>query len=80
MAIGNNSNTLTLEDVVTYMLSEEMKQKNMEGLNKDALVVRGQLIDREKVKFSGKKSKSRGRSKSHVQSMRTCWKCDKVGH
>jgi hypothetical protein len=52
----------------------------MEGLTKDALVVRGRPIDRDKGKFFGRKSKSKGRSKSLVQSTRRCRKCGKVGH
>jgi hypothetical protein len=47
----------------------------MEGSTKDALVVRGQPIDRDKRKLSGRKSKSKGRYKSLVQlKMRRCWK------
>jgi hypothetical protein len=42
-----------LEYVVSYMLSEEMRWKNMEGLNKDALMVRGRLVNRVKGKLSG---------------------------
>jgi hypothetical protein len=41
MAIGSNSTTLTLEDVVETMLLEEIKQNNMEGLTKYALEVIG---------------------------------------
>jgi hypothetical protein len=41
MAIGSNLTTLMLEDVVASLLSEEMRWKNMEGLTKDALMVRG---------------------------------------
>jgi hypothetical protein len=41
VAIGSNSITLALEDVVAYPLSKEMRRKNMEGLTKYALVVRG---------------------------------------
>jgi hypothetical protein len=41
VAIGSNTTTLKLEDVVASLLSEEMRRKNMEGLTKDALVVRG---------------------------------------
>ena len=41
MAIGSNSTTLVLEDVVTSLLLEEMRRKNMERSTKDALVVRG---------------------------------------
>jgi hypothetical protein len=57
MAIGSNLTTLVLEDVVASLLSEEMRWKNMEGSTKDALMVRGRLVDRDKGKFSGRKSK-----------------------
>jgi hypothetical protein len=79
-AIGSNSTTLVLEDVVASLLSEEMRRNNMEGSTKDALVVRGRPVDRDKGKFSDRKSKSKGRSKSHVQSTRRCWKCSKARH
>jgi hypothetical protein len=46
MAIGSNTTTLALEDVVASLLSEEMRRKNMEGSTKDALVVRGRPIDK----------------------------------
>jgi hypothetical protein len=39
--IGRNSTTLALEDVVTSLLLEEMRRKNMKGLTKDPIVVRG---------------------------------------
>jgi hypothetical protein len=52
----------------------------MEGSTKDALVVRGRPVDRDKGKLSNRNSKSKGRSKSHVQSTRRCWKCGKFGH
>jgi hypothetical protein len=77
MAIRSNTTTLALEYVVASLLLEEMRRKNMEGSTKDALVVRGRLVDKDKDKFSGKKSKSKGRSKSPVQSTRRCWKCGK---
>jgi hypothetical protein len=51
----------------------------MEGSIEDALVVRGRLVERDKGKFFSGKSKSKGRSKSSVQSTRRCWKCGKVG-
>jgi hypothetical protein len=44
----------------------------MEGSTKDELVVRVQPIDIDKGKFSSRNSKSKGRSKSLVQSMRIC--------
>jgi hypothetical protein len=52
----------------------------MEGLTKDALVVRGRPLDRDKDKLSCRNSKSKGRSKSPTQSTRRCRKCGKVGH
>jgi hypothetical protein len=74
MAIRSNTTTLALEDVVASLLSEEMRRKNMEGSNKDDLVVRGRSAERYKGKFFGRKSKSKGKSKSPVQSTRKCWK------
>jgi hypothetical protein len=72
MAIGSNITTLSLEDVVASLLLEEMRRNNMEGSTKYALVVRGRLIDKDKGKFFGRKSKLKGRYKSHVHSMRRC--------
>ena len=72
MVIGSNTTTLVLEYVVSSLLSEEMRRKNMEGSTKDALVVRGQSVERDKGKFSGRKYNSKGRSKSQVQLTRVC--------
>jgi hypothetical protein len=80
VAIGSNINTLALEYVVASLMSEEMRRKNMEASTKDALVVRGRSVDRDKGKFSGRKFKLKGRSKSPVHSTRRCWKCGKIGH
>ena len=40
MAIGSNTNTLSFDDVVSSLLSEEMVWKNMEVQNIDALFAR----------------------------------------
>jgi hypothetical protein len=80
VAIGINSTTLLLEYVVLYILSEEMRRKNMEGSTKDYLMVRGRSVDIVKGKFSSRKSKSKGTYKSLVQKTRSCWKCSKVGN
>jgi hypothetical protein len=69
VAIGSNTTTLALEDVVASMMLEEMRRKNMEGSTKYALVVRGRPIDRDKGRFFGRNFKSKGRSKSSVQLM-----------
>jgi hypothetical protein len=52
----------------------------MKGSTKGALMVRGRLVDIDKGKFSGRKSKSKGRSKSPVQSTTRCWKCSRARH
>jgi hypothetical protein len=80
MDIGSNTITLVLEDVVASLLSEEMKINNMEGSTKDALAMRGRPVKRDKGRFSSRNFKSKGRSRSSVQSTRRCWKCGKVGN
>jgi hypothetical protein len=55
VAIGSNSTTLALEDMVASLLLEEMRRKDMEGSTKDALVVRGRSTDKDKGKFFGRK-------------------------
>ena len=66
MTIGGNTSMLVLEDVVASLLSEEMRRKKMEGSTKDALVMRGRLIERDKGIFSGIKIKTKGISESPV--------------
>jgi hypothetical protein len=41
VAIGSNKTSLKFEEVVSPLLSEEMRQKNMEGHSTDALFARG---------------------------------------
>jgi hypothetical protein len=74
MDIGINTTKLALKYMVSSLLLEEMRRNNMEGSTKYDLVVRGQPIDRDKGKISGRNSKSKGRYKSHVHFMRRCWK------
>jgi hypothetical protein len=57
-----------------------MRRKSMEGSTKDALVVRDPPVEKDKGKFSGRKSNLKGISKSLVQSTRRCWKCGKARH
>jgi len=84
MAIGSNNTTLNIDDVVATLLSEEMRKKSIEGSTQNTLTVRGQPVDRGEVKSSGKRSKSRGKSKARSnianKSRRRCWGCDKPGH
>jgi hypothetical protein len=82
VAIGSTTQyTLKYEDVVESLLSEEMRQKIMDGLNTDALFVRGRTgQDRNPGKSSGGRPKSTGISKSPGKYLRKCWKCGKIGH
>jgi hypothetical protein len=53
VAIGSTTqSTLKYEDVVASLLSEEMRQKNMDGHSTDALFVRGRTQDRNPGKSS----------------------------
>ena len=76
MAIGRNNATLKIDDVVATSLSEEMRQKNMEGLTLEELLVRGRFVSRKKGHPSSGRSKLRGksslRSMSPGQSTRRC--------
>jgi hypothetical protein len=81
VAIGSTTqSTLNYEDVVASLLSEEMRQKRMDGHITDTLFVRGHSQDRNPGKPSGWRSKSIGRFKSPEKSLRKCWKCGKTGH
>ena len=48
IAIGSNTTTLNFDDIVSALLSEEMRQRNMEGQNGDALSVQGRSQNRNK--------------------------------
>jgi hypothetical protein len=58
VAIGSNATSLKFEEVVSSLLSEEMRQKNMEGHSTDALFARGRSQERNKSNFSSGRSKS----------------------
>jgi hypothetical protein len=81
VAIGSTTqSTLKYEDVVSSLLSEEMRRKSMDSHSTNALFVRGRTQDRNLGKPLGGRSKSIGRSKSPGKSLRKCWKCGKIGH
>jgi hypothetical protein len=80
VAIGSTTqSTLKYEDVVSSLLSEEMRQKSMDRHSIDALFVRGRTQDRNLGKPSWWRSKSTGISKSPGKYLRKCWKCGKTG-
>jgi hypothetical protein len=80
VAIGRNTNTSSFDDVVSSLLSEEMRHKNMEGQSTNALFVRGRSHDRNRSKYSSGRSKSKGRYKSLENFVKVCWRCGKEGH
>jgi hypothetical protein len=69
---------LKYEDVVSSYLSEEMRWKIMDSHNTDSLSVRCRPQDRNKIKSSGGRYKSKGISKSSRKYLRKCWKCGKA--
>jgi len=80
VAIGSNTNSLNFDEVVSSLLSEEMRRKNMEGQSTDTLFARGQSQERNISNFSSGISKYKGRSKSPRQFVRICCRCGKEGH
>jgi hypothetical protein len=80
VAIGSSTTTLKFDEVVSSLLSEEMRWKNMEGQSTDALFARGCSQERNRSKSSSGRSKSKGRSKSLGKFVKVCWTCGKEGH
>jgi hypothetical protein len=80
VAIGSNTTTLNFDKVVSSLLSEEMRLKNMEGHSTSALFARGRSQERNRSKSSSGRSKSKGRSKSSAKFVKLCWRCGKEGH
>jgi hypothetical protein len=80
VAIRSNKTFLKFEEVVSSLLSEEMRQKNMEGHSPNTLFARGRSQERNRSNFSSGRSKSKGRSKSPGKFVRVCWRCGKEGH
>ena len=72
VAIGSNTTTLSFDDVISSLLSEEMRWKNMEGHSIDALFARGHSQERNRFKFSNGRSNSKGISKSPKTFVKVC--------
>eukprot|EP00253_Pinus_taeda_P023515 PITA_23515 len=64
IAIGSNTTALHFDEIVSSLLTKEMRRKNMESQNGNTLSVRGRSQNRNKNKSSSGRSRSRGRSKS----------------
>jgi hypothetical protein len=80
VAIGSNTTSLKFDEVVSSLLSEEMRKKNMEGQSTNTLFTRGRFQERNRSKFSSGRSKSKGRSKYPGKFVKVCWRCGKQGH
>jgi hypothetical protein len=80
VAIGSNTNSLKFDEVVSSLLSKEMRRNNMEGKRTYTLFARGCSQERNRSKFSSGRSKSKGRSKSPGKFVKVCWRCGKEGH
>ena len=81
IAIGSNATALQFDEIVSTLLTEEMRRKNMDNQNGGALSVRGRSQNRNKNKSSSGRSKSRGRSKSPGKPTKVvCWKFGKERH
>jgi hypothetical protein len=66
VAIGSNKTTLKFDEVVSSLLLEDMRQKNMEGQSTNTLFARELSQERNKSKFLIGRSKCKGRSKSNL--------------
>eukprot|EP00253_Pinus_taeda_P007275 PITA_07275 len=81
IAIGSNATTLQFDKIVSSLLIEEMRRKNMERQNGDTLFVQGRSQNINKNNSSSGRSKSRGRCKSLRKPVKVvCWKCGKEGN
>jgi hypothetical protein len=71
VAIGSSTTTLSFDDVVSSLLSGEMRRNNMEGHITKELFARGHSQERNRYKSSS------GRSKSPRNFVKVCWRCGK---
>eukprot|EP00253_Pinus_taeda_P024944 PITA_24944 len=82
MAISNSvsgSSTLKFDDVVSAILSEEMRWKSSGETSRNALSAESRGRKMERGKSSRYPSKS-GKGRSKFRSGIVCWKCGKKGH
>jgi hypothetical protein len=72
VAIGSNKTSLKFDEVVSSLLSENMRRKNMEGHSTYALFARGRSHEINRSNFSSGSSKSKGRYKSPIKFLKVC--------
>jgi hypothetical protein len=74
VAIASNTSTLSFDDVVSSLLLEEKRWKNMEVQSTKASFARGCSQIRNRSKSSS------GRFKSPGKFVKVCWRHGKEGH
>lgn len=82
MALGSTIVTFHMDDLVYFLLYEDMQRKTSDS-SKEALVVHRRSNDRGKQNDNKSKkgiSKSRGSYKTLEKYKAKCWNCDKSGH
>ena len=83
IAVSNfvrSSNTLKFDDVVSVILSEEMRRKSTGETSGNALTMESRGRQKERGRSPGNRGKSKkGRSKSRFGKIE-CWNCGKKGH
>ena len=73
VAIGSSSQaTLKFDEILSSLLSEEMRRKTMDNHSMDSLSMRGLPQERNKNKGYRRRSKSKGRYKSPGKGIRKC--------
>jgi hypothetical protein len=77
VTIGSNTTALNFDEVVSSLLSEEMRQNNMEGKSINTLFAREHSQERNRSNLSSGRYKSEGRSKSLGNFVKLCWICGK---
>jgi hypothetical protein len=77
VAIGSNTTTLKFDEVVSSLLSKDMRKKNMEGQSTNALFARGCSQEINGSNSSSGRSKSKGGSKYPIKFVKVCWICGK---
>jgi hypothetical protein len=80
VAICSNTTESKFDKVVSSLLSEEMRQKNIEGHTTYALFARGRSQERNRSTSSSEISKSKGRYKSIENFVKICGRCGKEGN
>jgi hypothetical protein len=80
VAIGSNTASLKFDEVVSSLLSKDMRHKNMEGWSTNELFARGHSQEINRSKSSSGRYESKSRSKSPRNFVKICWRCGKEGH